>query len=115
MATVIKRDLVVEVTNICGLTHQQASDALDALVDVITRKLQNGEAVALRRFGVFTVKVAKAKKGRNPKTPDVEILIPERCALRFKPSLELKQNIRDLNPSKVADRRKNKKQLSPAE
>jgi nucleoid DNA-binding protein len=105
MATVTKRDLVVEVTNISGLTHQQASDSLDALVEVLTRKLQNGERVSFRRFGTFSVKVAKAKKGRNPKTPDVEIVIPERCALRFKPCLELRQAIRELSPAHLSSKK----------
>lgn len=104
MATVTKRDLVFEVTNISGLTQQQASDALEALVEVLTRKLQNGEDVTLRRFGVFRLTVSKAKKGRNPRTPDVEITIPERCTLRFRPSMEVRTAVRELNPEVIKSR-----------
>jgi nucleoid DNA-binding protein len=98
MATVTKRDLVVEVSNKCGMNQQQASDFLDALVEVLTAKLTSGERVSLRQLGTFDIGIAKAKKGRNPMDPSVEIAIPERCNLRFRPGRELKAKIRDMSP-----------------
>ncbi len=104
MATVTKRDLVGELTNHSGLSNQQASRFLDALVAVLTAKLENGENVTLRSFGVFVVHVAKPKKGRNPRSPEIEIAIPERCVLRFRPSPELKAKVRAVAPEKVRGR-----------
>jgi hypothetical protein len=34
--------------------------------------------------------VAKGKVGRNPKQPNSDVMIPDRCVVRFKPSKELK-------------------------
>jgi nucleoid DNA-binding protein len=96
MATVTKKDLVIAITDQTGITHQQANALLETTFAVITSRLRQGDSVALRGFGTFAVRTAKAKKGRNPRDPTTEIDIPARAVLRFKPASELRASIRDL-------------------
>lgn len=50
--------------------------------------------IEIRDFGVFEVKVTKAKpKARNPKTNEV-IYVPEHRKTHFKPSKKLKEFLR---------------------
>ena len=45
-----------------------ASDAVEAVVDTITRAVAAGEKVAITGFGVFDKTVRPARMGRNPRT-----------------------------------------------
>ena len=51
-----------------GLNHRQAEKAVNAVMDVITESLANGEKVALTGFGTFDVKERKERTGINPLT-----------------------------------------------
>ena len=101
MATVTKKDLVAAVSAKSGINQTVAADVINQLVDVIVEKLSDGEEVTLRRFGTFVIKVAKAKKGRNPNKPEHQVIIPERCVIRFRPGKELKASMNTLDTSKL--------------
>jgi nucleoid DNA-binding protein len=45
-------------------------------LDHILETVAAGTTVELRNFGVFEVKVRKARIGRNPKRPETDVLIP---------------------------------------
>jgi DNA-binding protein HU-beta/integration host factor subunit alpha len=53
----------------------------------------------LRGFGVFEVKVRKARVGRNPHQPEKDIPIPARAVVRFKPGKDLREAVLKLTPS----------------
>lgn len=93
MANVTKRDLVIDLSNQAGLKQAQVEELLDNLVELISRRLAEGCDVSLRGFGTLEVRVAKSKIGRNPKRPGSEVLIPDRCMVRFKPGRELKDRV----------------------
>lgn len=93
MSTVTKRDLVAAVAAKSGSQPAQVNELLNTIVGEIVAKLADGEEVTLRGFGTFVIKVAKAKKGRNPNKPDSQVDIPERCVIRFRPGRELKKSI----------------------
>jgi len=64
----LKADLVEEVANRCGLTKKSAEEAVNALLDSITKALKNGEQVLITGFGKFEVRQREARTGRNPQT-----------------------------------------------
>jgi DNA-binding protein HU-beta len=49
-------------------SKKAASDAVDAVVDTITRTVASGERVAITGFGVFDKVARPARVGRNPRT-----------------------------------------------
>ena len=98
MATITKRDLVVQISNRTGLTQQQVSDVLQNFLGVVTGKLASNGDVVLRNFGTFQVRVAKGKVGRNPNKPGSDAPIPPRAVVKFKPGKEMKDKVAALLP-----------------
>jgi nucleoid DNA-binding protein len=98
---VTKRDIVLKVTEYTGLTQVQVTKIVQMLLDSLADELAVGRTIELRNFGVFEVKVAKERTGRNPKKPENEIKIPEHCVAKFRAGKELKHRIEKLNPDNV--------------
>jgi DNA-binding protein HU-beta len=84
-----KSELVKAVASKSGMTQTQASDALDATIDVITDALKQGDQVAVTGFGTFVAKHRPARKGRNPRT-GAEVQIAAKTSAAWKPSSALK-------------------------
>lgn len=101
MATVTKRELVVELSNRTGLTQSQTFDLFQHMLDMITEELAKGNEVTLRRFGTFEVRVTKPKIGRNPNKPGSDMQIPARAVVRFKPGNEMKAQVAGVLPKLV--------------
>ena len=55
---------------------------LDVFIDSIVEALEQGNRVELRGFGIFSPKLLKAKKERNPQTGE-EVDVPEKYRVRF--------------------------------
>lgn len=62
-------------------------------LDSVTENLLEGNRFEFRGFGVFEVVERKAKIGRNPKSPQTPIHIPERKAIKFSPGRKMKLSI----------------------
>ena len=62
-----KTDLVDEVAKVVG-TKKEAQEAVECVLDSITKALKENEAVSLVGFGTFKVSNRKARTGRNPQT-----------------------------------------------
>ena len=69
-----KRDLVIRISNETGLVQQQVLDVIQKTLDYISESVAKGRKVELRNFGVFEVKVRKARVGRNPNAPETDVL-----------------------------------------
>ncbi len=106
MATTTKRDIVHQLSNKLGLTQHQASEMVEGFLEAVAGAMCAGDEVAFRTFGTFGVKVTKGKIGRNPSRPDVEVPIPPRCVVRFKPSRELKERVATLSVAELAASKK---------
>jgi len=96
-----KRDLVIRISEETGQPQQQVQDLLQKTLDVISTTLSKGEKVELRNFGIFEIRVRKARTGRNPNHPDTDVPIPERAVVRFKAGKEMREAVSKLDPSKV--------------
>jgi len=63
-----KADLIVAVENQLGTGKKAAGEAVDAVVEAITRSVVAGERVAISGFGVFEKVTRNARTARNPRT-----------------------------------------------
>src|ERR1051325_6713281 len=88
--TVTKRDLVVRISEETGVLQQQVLQIVQKTLDHISEALAKGEKVELRNFGVFEVKVRKARIGRNPRAPRAAVPIPARSVVKFKAGKEMR-------------------------
>jgi nucleoid DNA-binding protein len=104
MAIVTKKDLVAAVSDQCGINQTDVGTTVTTLIDVLVSKLADGDEVTLRGLGTLVIKIAKPKKGRNPNNPTHQVIIPERCVIRFRPGKELKTRINSLDVAKIKAR-----------
>jgi nucleoid DNA-binding protein len=93
-----KRDLVVRISNETGLVQQQVHEIVQKTLDYIAEALAQGKKIELRNFGVFEVKIRKARIGRNPNAPATDVPIPERAIVKFKPGKEMRDEVLKLTP-----------------
>ena len=91
--TLTKRDLVIRISDETGLGQQQVFDVVQKTLDYITESLAKGDKVELRNFGVFEVKVRKARVGRNPNKPETDVPIPARSMVKFKAGKEMRADV----------------------
>lgn len=89
-----KADLVGVICEQTRLSRIEATETLEALLEIIKATLEAGEEVKVSGFGKFEVKKKNERRGRNPQTGE-EITIDSRKILTFKQSGILKNR---LNP-----------------
>ena len=97
-----KRDIVVRISNETGLVQQTVLDIVQKTLDYVAEAVAKGDKVELRNFGVFEVKVRKARIGRNPNAPAADVRIPPRAVVKFKPGKEMREAVLRLTPSESA-------------
>ena len=96
--TLTKRDLVVRISGETGLTQTQVFDMVQKTLDYITAALAKGDKVEFRDFGVFEVKIRKARVGRNPNRPETDVPIPARSMVKFKMGKVMRAEVLKLTP-----------------
>ena len=64
------------------------------------RRSRKGDKVELRNFGVFEVKVRKARVGRNPNARKPTCPSPQRAVVKFKAGKEMRADVFKLSPAK---------------
>ena len=97
MGTLTKRELVVKISNETGLVQQQVFKVVQRTLDHITDALARGDTVELRNFGIFEVRLTKARVGRNPNQPASTFVIPPRAIVKFKSGKIMRQRVGKLS------------------
>lgn len=97
MPNLTKRDLVVRISNDTGLVQQDVLTVIQKMLDYLTESLANNQTVELRNFGVFEIKLRKARVGRNPNRPENDVPIPPRAVVKFKAGKEMKARVAELS------------------
>jgi len=87
-----KREIVLKIAGETDIKQLDVMTVVQKTFDSIVESLTKGQKVELRNFGVFKVKVRRAKKGRNPRTGEV-IPVPERRIVYFKAGLVMKEKV----------------------
>ena len=88
-----KKDLVNTLAKKVGLSKKAANEAIDTLIETITKSLKKGEKVTFVGFGTFTVRERAARKARNPRTQQI-IKVPAKKVPVFRPGSELRKAIK---------------------
>jgi nucleoid DNA-binding protein len=97
-----KRDLVINISEETGIVQQEVLQVVQKTLDHISSAVAKGTTVELRNFGVFEVKVRKARIGRNPNEPETDVPIPRRAVVKFKPGKEMREAVMKLSPQQIA-------------
>ncbi|MEQ1861289.1 MAG: HU family DNA-binding protein [Chthoniobacteraceae bacterium] len=97
MATLTKRQLVVEIANETGLVQHQVFAVVQRTLDHIIDALAKGENVELRNFGILEVRLSKPRVGRNPNQPGSSFAIPARATVKFKAGKIMRQKVSKLS------------------
>jgi nucleoid DNA-binding protein len=85
-----------------GLVQQQVQEVVQKTLNYIAEALAKGDKVELRNFGVFEVKIRKARVGRNPNAPETDVPIPQRAVVKFKSGKEMREAVLKLKPEQIA-------------
>jgi len=88
----IKIDIATKIASDVDITKKDALVITDTIIDSVKNILVKHKKIEIRDFGIFKIKERKPRIGRNPKTK-VEVSIPVRKSLTFKPGKELKDII----------------------
>ena len=97
-----KRDLVMRISDETGLVQQDVLKVVQKTLDYISDAVTTGKKVELRNFGVFEVKMRKARKARNPRTGD-KVFVPEKFVVTFKPGKEMEERVREMERKAAAE------------
>ncbi len=76
-------------------SKKRAKECYDEIVSEIHQTLESGNDVNFTNVGKFTVKMMKARKGRNPQTGE-QIQIEAKRVVRFKPYKMLREKVNPL-------------------
>ena len=87
-----KNELIEAIAKGADLTKADASKALDATIEAITKSLKKGNEVRLVGFGTFLTQKRKATTGRNPRT-GAAIKIAASTQAKFRPGKALKEAV----------------------
>jgi nucleoid DNA-binding protein len=99
--TLTKRDLVIRISEETGIIQSHVFEIVQKTLDHISKTLADGGKVELRNFGVFEVKVRKARIGRNPNKPETDVQIPARAMVKFKSGKDMRAEVLKLPPKKI--------------
>lgn len=88
-----KRELVVKIAKETGLTQLEVKEVVQRLLDSIVDNLAAGHTIELRNFGIFKPVKRKARVGRNPNNPSVEVQIPAKWISDFKAGKIMKERV----------------------
>lgn len=96
-----KKELVVRVSEVLGVSQVAATKAIDAVFQGIEDSLLKQEDCQFLGFGTFKVKKRVARTGRNPRTGE-KIDIKESSTVTFSVSKNIKEALKTSNkaPSK---------------
>lgn len=90
--TLTRADLGEAVYQEVGLSRNESTQMVEAVLEEISGALEEGEGVKISSFGSFIIRQKRERTGRNPKTGQ-EVPISPRKVLIFRASNILKDRI----------------------
>ena len=89
---ITKADIINSIYNHSDLQKQEATSAVESLLEIIKHTLESGEDVLMPRFGKFCVHDKNRRRGRNPHTGN-SLMLDDRRVVTFKCSRTLRENL----------------------
>jgi nucleoid DNA-binding protein len=93
VAKVTKKEIVKQISEDTGLTQLQAKKIVQMTFDAIIETLVRESRIELRNFGVFEVKLRKARKARNPRTNE-DVHVGPKNVVTFQPGKKMEESVR---------------------
>jgi len=90
--SITKAHLADSIHDKLGLPKNQSIQAVESILEIIKKTLENGEDVMITRFGKFYVKEKKKRRGRNPATGE-DLMLGSRRVVGFKCSGKLRDKM----------------------
>lgn len=84
-----KNELIFCIAQQCDFTQKIAADTLETTLQTVCSALAQGDSVAIKGFGTFSVATRTARVGRNPKTGE-EMQVPAKRIVKFTAGKPLK-------------------------
>jgi len=88
-----KGGLVSEVAKRTGLSKADVARVIDASIDAVRDAVVKGERVTLADFGTFERKHRNERIARNPRKPDIPIVVPARDLPAFTAGKEFRAQV----------------------
>lgn len=92
--TLTKKRIINSIHKRLNLPKTKSANALENLLKIIKKTLQNEEDILIRGFGKFSVKNGNGRKGRTPATSE-EMTPESKRAVTFTCSPVLKDKMND--------------------
>src|SRR4051794_2182505 len=96
--TVTKKEIVKQIADEIEETQLKTKEIVQLTFNAIVDTLIRDRRIELRNFGVFEVRLRKARKARNPRTSK-PVNVPPKFVVTFKPGKEMEQRVGDLKPT----------------
>jgi len=106
--TVTKKELVERISGGTDQTQVNAKRIIQAFLDAIVEELSRGHRLEFREFGVFEVKLRRARRARNPRTGE-RVPVPEKAVVTFKAGRLMRERVQAVVQSLMED------EISPPE
>ncbi len=104
-----KKEIVKQISDRANLTQLRTKEIVQWTFDAIIETLENEGRIELRNFGVFEVKVRKARTARNPKTNE-EVEVAEKRVVTFQPGKVMEERVR--KSASLSGKKKGRKPLA---
>lgn len=89
-----KSELLTSISEKCGMTKVDCEKVIDAFAESVTEFLMDGEKIMLKGFMSFEVSERKERRGRNPKTGEVDTF-PSTKSIQCKISQAIKDAVNE--------------------
>ena len=88
-----KADLVEAIAaQAAGMSRKSVTELVDGVFAAVGRAIRTQGRFSYPRFGTWTVRLRRSRRGRNPRTGE-EMRIPAARTVGFKPARELKATL----------------------
>lgn len=88
--TLTKKDLCDEIAARTKQSRAVVRLIVQEFLDGIVERLNKGQRLEFREFGVFEIKQRAARRAQNPKTLE-PVNVPAKRTIKFKPGLKMRQ------------------------
>ncbi len=95
-----RAELIDEMATLGPLSHKQADVVVETILDSMKAAISQGDRIEIRGFGVFSLRLRRPRRARNPRTGE-PLVSSERRAAHFKPGKELKSILAGMDPDAV--------------
>ncbi len=97
-----RAELIDEMAGQGPLSHKQADVVVEAILDAMKMAIAQSDRIEIRGFGVFSLRLRRPRRARNPRTGE-PLVSSERRAAHFKPGKELKAVLAQMDPGQRDD------------